>query len=63
MHMSQAELGQELGVSFQQIQKYEKGVNRISAARLYEVCQVLDVPVASVFEGIPRGDRKKKTPA
>ena len=52
--MSQDHLGQQLGVSFQQIQKYEKGINRISAARLYEICQVLDVPIASMFEDIPR---------
>jgi transcriptional regulator with XRE-family HTH domain len=52
--MSQDHLGQELGVSFQQIQKYEKGINRISAARLYEICQVLGVPIASMFEDIPR---------
>ncbi|MGA2871846.1 MAG: helix-turn-helix transcriptional regulator [Verrucomicrobiota bacterium] len=39
--MSQERFGRELGVSFQQIQKYEKGSNRVSAARLYEICQVL----------------------
>jgi transcriptional regulator with XRE-family HTH domain len=50
--MSQDHLGQQLGVSFQQIQKYEKGANRISAARLYEICQVLGVPIASMFEDI-----------
>jgi transcriptional regulator with XRE-family HTH domain len=60
--MSQSKLGQELGISFQQVQKYEKGINRISAARLYEVCLVLDIPIASMFEGIPRTDRKKKPP-
>jgi transcriptional regulator with XRE-family HTH domain len=52
--MSQDHLGQQLGVSFQQIQKYEKGTNRISAARLYEICQVLGVPIATMFEDIPR---------
>jgi DNA-binding XRE family transcriptional regulator len=52
--MSQASLGQELGVTFQQIQKYESGKNRLSAARLYEICQIFDVPIASMFEDIPR---------
>jgi transcriptional regulator with XRE-family HTH domain len=63
MNMSQSELGQELDVSFQQVQKYEKGINRISAAWLYEICQVLVVPIAFMFEGIPRSARKKKPPA
>ena len=53
MEMSQDHLGQELGVSFQQIQKYESGKNRMSAARLYEICQVLGVSIASMFEDIP----------
>ena len=53
--MTQEQLGQELGVTFQQIQKYEKGINRLSAARLYEICQVFGVPIASMFEDIPRG--------
>jgi transcriptional regulator with XRE-family HTH domain len=52
--MTQDHLAQQLGVTFQQIQKYEKGVNRISAARLYEIFRVLDVPIASMFEDIPR---------
>jgi transcriptional regulator with XRE-family HTH domain len=52
--MTQDHLGQESGVSFQQIQKYESGKNRISAARLYEICHVLGVPIASMFEDIPR---------
>jgi transcriptional regulator with XRE-family HTH domain len=71
--MSQSHLADQLGVSFQQIQKYEKGTNRISAARLYEICQILGVPIASMFEDIPgsapaakngRGvPRSKKKPA
>jgi transcriptional regulator with XRE-family HTH domain len=52
--MTQDQLARQLGVTFQQIQKYEKGVNRVSAARLYEICRVLDVPIASMFEDIPR---------
>jgi len=39
-----------LGVSFQQVQKYEKGVNRVSASRLFEICRVLNVSLASMFE-------------
>ncbi len=43
--MSQEELSNQLGVTFQQVQKYEKGVNRISASRLFELSLALDVPV------------------
>jgi transcriptional regulator with XRE-family HTH domain len=48
--MSQADLGEKLGVTFQQIQKYESGRNRVSAARLFEICEALDVSLASMFE-------------
>jgi DNA-binding XRE family transcriptional regulator len=48
--MSQAALGEKLGVSLQQVQKYEKGVNRVGAVRLFEVCEALDVSLASMFE-------------
>jgi DNA-binding Xre family transcriptional regulator len=47
---SQADLGEKLGVTFQQIQKYESGRNRVSAARLFEICEALDVSLASMFE-------------
>lgn len=47
--LSQEALGDALGVTFQQIQKYERGVNRISASRLYELAQVLAVPVTFFF--------------
>jgi transcriptional regulator with XRE-family HTH domain len=50
LNVSQAELGEELGVSFQQIQKYESGVNRVSAARLYSICKALNVSLSSMFE-------------
>jgi transcriptional regulator with XRE-family HTH domain len=60
INMTQDHLGGELGVSFQQIQKYESGKNRISAARLYEVCHVLGVPIASMFEDIPRSAPRPK---
>lgn len=48
--MSQSRLGELLGVTFQQVQKYEKGSNRVSAARLFEICEALDVSLASMFE-------------
>jgi len=52
LNMSQEALGDALGVTFQQVQKYERGVNRIGASRLYAVSQVLDVPVGFCFEGL-----------
>jgi transcriptional regulator with XRE-family HTH domain len=51
--MSQGKLGQLLGVTFQQIQKYEKGANRISASRLRQASHVLEVPVEFFYEGAP----------
>jgi transcriptional regulator with XRE-family HTH domain len=50
-HISQADLGGELGVSFQQVQKYEKGVNRVGAARLQQIATALDVPVTFFYDG------------
>lgn len=56
--MSQEKLGQALGISFQQIQKYEKGTNRIGASRMHQIASVLDVPVSFFFEDAPGpGDR------
>ena len=52
--ISQADLAETLGVSFQQIQKYEKGVNRVSAARLFAICKALNVSLSSMFERDPR---------
>jgi transcriptional regulator with XRE-family HTH domain len=49
--ISQAELGNQLGVSFQQVQKYEKGVNRVGAARLQQIAAALDVPVTFFYDG------------
>ncbi len=49
--MSQAALGDDLGISFQQVQKYERGSNRISASRLYDLCRIFKVPVMYFFEG------------
>lgn len=53
--MSQERLADILGVTFQQIQKYEKGVNRVAASRLYELAAALDVPVGYFFEGLAPG--------
>ncbi len=50
--MNQTQLGAALGVTFQQIQKNERGVNRFSASRLWQLSQVLDVPVSYFFEGL-----------
>jgi transcriptional regulator with XRE-family HTH domain len=51
--MSQERLGEQLGITFQQIQKYEKGTNRIGASRLQNIASVLSVPIAFFFEGAP----------
>jgi transcriptional regulator with XRE-family HTH domain len=50
MGMTQEKLGDALGVTFQQVQKYEKGANRIGASRLQEIAKILDVPVSFFFE-------------
>ncbi|WP_353181029.1 helix-turn-helix domain-containing protein [Bosea sp. (in: a-proteobacteria)] len=54
--VSQERLGEALGLTFQQVQKYEKGSNRISASRLQQIAKMLDVPVAFFFDGAPTGD-------
>jgi transcriptional regulator with XRE-family HTH domain len=51
--MSQEKLGEAVGLTFQQIQKYERGANRIGSSRLYEFSKVLDVPVSYFFEDMP----------
>ena len=53
LDMSQTTLGDALGITFQQVQKYEKGTNRISASRLQQVCDILQVPIPFFFEGLP----------
>src|SRR3974390_2752228 len=50
--MSQEKLGELLGLTFQQVQKYEKGVNRIGAGRLYQVADILGVPVSYFYEDV-----------
>ena len=51
--LTQAGLAEHLGLSFQQVQKYEAGVNRVSGSALVGIAQALDVPVARLFEGLP----------
>ena len=53
LSMSQEKLGENLGITFQQIQKYEKGTNRIGASRLQHIARVLTVPVSFFFEDAP----------
>lgn len=50
--MSQERLGESMGLTFQQVQKYEKGTNRIGASRLQHIAQILKVPVSFFFEGV-----------
>lgn len=53
LSMSQEKLGDALGLTFQQVQKYEKGTNRIGASRLQQIAGILQVPVSFFFEGAP----------
>jgi transcriptional regulator with XRE-family HTH domain len=50
--MTQQQLAEKVGIKFQQIQKYETGANRVSASRLWDISEALDVPVSFFFEGI-----------
>src|ERR1700682_3761642 len=67
--MSQEKLGDALGITFQQVQKYEKGMNRVSASRLQHISHILQVPVPFFFEGAPhvpgqhQGDGAAPSPA
>jgi transcriptional regulator with XRE-family HTH domain len=53
--MSQERLGELLGLTFQQVQKYERGANRIGSSRLFELGRILDVPVSFFFDDLPEG--------
>lgn len=53
LNMSQEKLGDALGLTFQQVQKYEKGTNRIGASRLQQISHILQVPVSFFFDGAP----------
>ncbi|RIY00788.1 helix-turn-helix domain-containing protein [Aureimonas flava] len=60
MGTSQEKLGEALGVTFQQVQKYEKGTNRVGASRLQKIAEVLQVPVSFFFEGY-QGEESQPT--
>ncbi len=61
--LSQEKLAEAIGITFQQIQKYERGANRVSASRLYDLAQVLAVPIDYFFDGIgSKGDEQQKGP-
>lgn len=51
--ISQTKLGESVGLTFQQVQKYERGSNRVSSSRLFEFAQILDVPVSYFFDELP----------
>ena len=63
MGVSQQKLADAVGITFQQMQKYEKGINQISSSRLYQIAQTLQVPPASLFVGIPRRSARRSTQA
>ena len=63
LKISQQELAKHLNLTFQQVQKYERGSNRISASKLFEIAQVLQVPVAYFFEGYPTDGTASHVPA
>lgn len=60
LDLSQSDLGNKSRITFQQIQKYEKGINRVSASRLQEFAKCLDVPVSFFFEGLSSNGTKLK---
>ncbi|KIT17492.1 helix-turn-helix domain-containing protein [Jannaschia aquimarina] len=53
--MTQQQLAENVGIKFQQIQKYETGMNRVSASRLWEIARTLDVPISHFFDGLEDG--------
>ena len=59
--MSQEQLGTELNITFRQVQKYERGANRISASRLCDIGQILDAPISYFFDDMPQ-DTMKSSP-
>jgi transcriptional regulator with XRE-family HTH domain len=62
LDMSQQKLAADLGISFQQVQKYEKGVNRIAAGRLQRIADVMQVPIAFFYEDFPTLRRSRPAP-
>ena len=57
--MTQQQLGNKVGIKFQQIQKYETGMNRVSASRLWDISEALDVSVSFFFDGLSENDAQK----
>jgi transcriptional regulator with XRE-family HTH domain len=53
--LSQSTLGQAIGLTFQQVQKYERGANRVSSSRLFDLSKILDVPIVYFFSEMPEG--------
>jgi transcriptional regulator with XRE-family HTH domain len=62
LQVTQEKLGAALGITFQQVQKYEKGTNRISASKLQQLSTILQVPVSFFFEGIPLPGQENAQP-
>jgi transcriptional regulator with XRE-family HTH domain len=60
--LSQSELGEAIGVTFQQVQKYEKGTNRVPAGRLWQIAHALGAPVSTFFEGLDGHDALMREP-
>ncbi len=60
--LSQEKLGEHMGLTFQQIQKYEKGANRVGASRLFQLAKVLEVPVSYFFDDLETGDSSDMAP-
>lgn len=61
--MSQAKLGEALGLTFQQVQKYERGTNRVGSSRMFVLARTLDVPIAYFFEGMGSGKNARSLSA
>ena len=57
--MSQEKLGEAIGLTFQQVQKYERGANRVGSSRLFDLARVLDVPISYFFEDMPHSVQEK----
>ena len=60
--MSQEKLGEALGLTFQQVQKYERGANRVGSSRLFEISRILDVPISYFFEDMSPQTEANGTP-
>lgn len=62
MGLTQQQMADLIGVTYQQAHKYERGINRVSAGRLFDIAQALGVPVSYFFEGVEDGKRLEATP-